>query len=492
MVAKTETQTSAFNLPKGAPFVPTKVPKLPKATGQQRLETTQKPRQVGVGTPLEKAAAARQAQPTTTVPWGLTAMPTQPAVGTVQTQLPVVPTAPTPEFAAIGYGGGEGGGEEPAPPPEDIQTQPPEPKPTYPEGHVTPEELDAHNAEKGYTTGEANSAGDVPVYDANGNVVGWYYKHESGAWSVTWGDSNKSPNTKEVDHYSGQNMLTAADGTVYDASDANSPYYDPELDPNNKKHFNPDKFAVMKGQTATKSSGDAAFEAKLNAIEESGLVAAAQAKRRLMAQYGQAGFAGSGQYMQEMGQQDILHKRATTEAQSDLMLEKWKVDREADIEFLRQRLEFATGEEAEQLQKDLTQMMLDRDKEEQILEQFFGAPEHLKDIFGADSFDEASYGQFMDDMAAAEKTGNAGNIYKVMADVHYVNGQLFYQSSWADPLVGLLEPDGTQTSPQDWHAYFTGGPLDGMSLQELREWLIKNGYDPDKAKELQSKYDPDV
>ena len=65
MAAKTETPVSQFNLPKGAPFVPTKVPKLPKATGQKRLETTQDPRQVGVQTPLARAAAVRQAAPAT-------------------------------------------------------------------------------------------------------------------------------------------------------------------------------------------------------------------------------------------------------------------------------------------------------------------------------------------------------------------------------------------------------------------------------------------
>lgn len=281
--------------------------------------------------------------------------------------------------------------------------------------------------------------------------------------------------------------LTAPDGTVYDATDQNSAYYDPELDPNSSQ-FNPDKFAMMKGQADTKSSGDAALESKLNSIKEANLAAAAQAKRRLMAQYGSAGFAGSGQYMQEMGQIDIQFQRATTEAQADLMVEKMKMDQDRDIEFLRQRLEFATGEEAEQLQKDLTQMMLDRDKEDQLLEQFFGAPEHLKDVFGADSFDPASYQDFMSDMSEAEASGDATNIYKVMSNVHYVDGQLYYRSEWANPMDGPIGLDGTVGSKNNWTVFFLDNP--GMSVSELREWLIKNGYDPSKALELMQKYKP--
>ena len=138
--------------------------------------------------------------------------------------------------------------------------------------------------------------------------------------------------------------------------------------------------------------------------------------------------------------------------------------------------------------KDLTQMMLDRDKEDQLLEQFFGAPEHLKDVFGADSFDPASYQDFMSDMSEAEASGDATNIYKVMSNVHYVDGQLYYRSEWANPMDGPIGLDGTVGSKNNWTVFFLDNP--GMSGSELREWLIKNGYDPSKALELMQKYKP--
>lgn len=526
MAAKTETPVSQFNLPKGAPFVPTKVPKLPKPTGQKRLETTQQPRQVGVQTPLELAAAVRQAAPAT-LPTSTTAAPTLPGVGTAATDLPHVPSAPAPEFAATGYGGGQEG----ATPEETITV----PEPPPPPGHVSKEELDAYNAEKGYATGEPNADGDVPIYDADGNLVGWYWQHESGAWNVAWGDAGAdlgtSPNQpiyggdptggdptggEPPDPYADDYMLTAPDGTEYDATDKNSPYYDPKLDPTSPD-FNPSLYKANKGWTEVGAGSDEAYQNQFDSMDAEAATAASAAKRAAMARYGAAGMEGSGQYMQEMGAIDQAIWAANETAKGELWVKKVEADRQADIDRVRADLEFATGEEANQLQITLQTMLDDKDKEDALREMYWGGSDKLKDIFGADSFDSESHAQFMQDMSDAKATGSEYAMEQVLGNIHYNNGELYYRSEWGDPTDTYVGPNGAEY--ESWFDYYDeevfkatapeaqgkaidnimfdlgifdmigesfepGDSLPAQARVILEKFLLQNGMDPDFADDM--------
>tara|TARA_R110000824_G_scaffold70789_1_gene181540 strand:+ start:4495 stop:6144 length:1650 start_codon:yes stop_codon:yes gene_type:complete len=540
MVEKAEQQASSFNLPKGAPYVPTKVPKLPAATGTTRLESEQKPRQVGVATPLEKAAALTRAKEDS-----FPALPAEGGGGGGGDQ------QPDPQLAGL-PGTGLPGATLPKP------TEAP-PTPALPSGGQAPESQDPGWVDpgkqavldelknKGYTTGPTTEDGKQLVLDAQGNVVGYYYQDADGAWQINYGDygyeasgeAKAQPTPAEKAHskwvqnahkqqwtfgdideegkqavYDSDGNLTGyvykdqdgnwvypsgtepggqpletgpgwydADGNWFDPTDTTAPGYDPEIDPNSDQ-FNPDKYELVKGQHAAKSASDKAFDDQMDNITESNLVAAAQAKRRLMAQYGQAGMAGSGQFMTAMGKIDIDYQRATNEAHADLMIEKFSQERETDIEFLRQRLELATGEEAEQLQMALTNALLDRDKEAQFLEIFFKTPEYLMDQFGADAFDPDSWEDFMADMKVAEESGKPAAVLEVMHNAKYVDGVLYYRSDWKST------DEGPPFSISWTMAGLTDPPAgaQGLNYAKFKEWLIENGYDPTGTYGLWRKY----
>ena len=344
---------------------------------------------------------------------------------------------------------------------------------------------------QGWSFGDTDAEGKQAVYDSDGNLTGYVYKDQDGNWVYPSG-------TEPGGQPTGPSWYDA-DGNWFDPTDTTAPGYDPEIDPNHE-NFNVDKYNWVKDQHDAKSASDKAFEDQMDNITESNLVAAAQAKRRLMAQYGQAGMAGSGQFMTEMGRIDIDYQRATNEAHGDLMIEQRRQDAEREIELLRQRLEFATGEEAEQLQERLTQLMLDRDKEEQFLEIFFGTPKYLKEIWDADAVDPESWPDFMEDMEAAEATGDPKAVVAVYKNVKYYDGDLYYEKEWKGDHVegGHYLPNGA--GPFDdktfWEQKVFGinGALENIAgydttdVKTVREWLIKHGYDPALAEELMTKY----
>jgi hypothetical protein len=471
MVAKTQAPVSQFNLPKGAPFVPTKVPKLPKPTGQKRLETTQQPRQVGVQTPLERAAAVKQAAPAV-LPTATTAAPTVPGVGTVATQLPYVPSAPAPEFAAIGYGGS--GGDAP-PPEEQTITEPPEDK-YYEEANVTKEMLAPLLEEKGYTLGEQDNLGSYPILDADGNIAGYYYKHETGPWTVAWEESGgKVDKPPDAGKYSYQD----SSGNWVDPTDTEAPGYNPATDPTSPE-YNPYLKGYQTGVSLFETSGDEAVQQKVDAMDAEASIAASAAKRAAQARYGASGFEGSAQYMQEMGSIDQQIWAANQTAKADLHMEKYKADREEDIELLRQQMEFATGEEKAKLQTELTQMMLDRQKEDALLTQFWNAPQSLMDTFGADAFDETAFTDFQNDMAEAFATGDDAAVMKVMANVKYADSKLYYETEWVNPKDVWAKEQWA-----DHHVTFADrGWNNYADIGEVREWMIQNGMDPQYAADM--------
>ena len=477
MAAKTETPVSQFNLPKGAPFVPTKVPKLPKPTGQKRLETTQQPRQVGVQTPLEQAAAVRQAAPAT-LPTSTTAAPTLPGVGTAATGLPYVPSAPAPEFAAMGYGGGQEG--------------------ATPEETVKPEAVSQ------------------PLYGKDGEQIGVVLPNGHKYYNIPVTDPNHpdyvepyggDPTGGEPpDPYAGDYMLTAPDGTEYDARDKDSPFYDEQLDPTSE-NFNSDKFASEKGWGAVGAGSDEAYQNQFDSMDAEAAKAAAAAKRQMMARYGQAGFAGSGQYMQEMGGIDQAIWAANETAKADIMVEKMAADRQADIDRITQRLQYATGEESNKLQETLQQMLIDQDKEEALMEIFWASSGNLKELFGADTMESESWAQYSKDLEAAQATGSALAMAEVSQNIHYVDGVLYYRSEWGDPLEGYVSEDGIEyNSFLEYMAgnlgdEYMGGGLTFHDLFEsegwtgtqsdlmpIRMWLVQNGMDPDYAQDIIDKY----
>ena len=459
MAAKTETPVSQFNLPKGAPFVPTKVPKLPKPTGQKRLETTQQPRQVGVQTPLEQAAAAKQGA----------------------------------EFAPIGYGGGPG-------------TPPPEPAPYGGEQLPTSATAAGGTPGIGAATTPLPRVPDAPPPPTGGDPTGG---------DPTGGDPTGGDPTED-DPYADDYMLTAPDGTVYDARDTDSPYYDPKLDPNSLD-YNPSLYKAAKGWAEVGEGSDEAYQNQFDSMDAEASKAASRAKRAAMARYGAAGMAGSGQYMQEMGAIDQAIWQANETAKGELWVKKVEADRQADIDRVRADLEFATGEEANQLQITLQTMLDDKDAEEALREMYWGGSDKLKDIFGADSFDSESHAQFMQDMSDAKKTGSEYAMEQVLGNIHYNDGELYYRSEWGDPTDTYVGPDGTEY--ENWFDYYSedvlvlgteaapgyalknimsklniwgligesfepGDSLPAQARVILEKFLLQNGMDPDFADDM--------
>ena len=301
MVAKTDqpVQKQGWDLPKGAPIVPTKLPTLAKPTGDKRWPSVQKPRQVGISTPLESAARAKRGADA-----GVAGMPTarQPPPGRPTGGLAAFPAQDRqfrPAYQEAPLPSGEGG-EEPteAPPPfypglgKDLGTMPAPLPPGWGEedpyepqdaGYQPEPQTQAVEEPDEWATGQ----GWEPNYDEQGNIVG-YKKMNSLGNAYTYKTKEELQFDKEAEeepHKKG--WIKDSYGDWYDPSDKEDRRYDPKLDPFSDE-YKPEMAAYVRDKNAMQEKSDAAFDDKWDAMgyESEQAKSAALRKAKAAAQRG--------------------------------------------------------------------------------------------------------------------------------------------------------------------------------------------------------------